>query len=75
MAVEEQVSVIYCGVRGHLDKVDPSKITQFEKDFLAHIRATQTELLAKIAKEGSISPEMDNDLKKIVIDFMASWSA
>jgi hypothetical protein len=33
-----QVSVIYCGVRGFLDKVDPARITEFEKGFLAHIK-------------------------------------
>lgn len=38
MAIEEQVAVIYCGVRGYLDKMDPAKITAFEKEFLAHIR-------------------------------------
>lgn len=38
MAIEEQVAVIYCGVRGYLDKMDPAKITGFEKEFLAHIR-------------------------------------
>lgn len=38
MAIEEQVAVIYCGVRGHLDKLDPSKITTFEKEFLQHIK-------------------------------------
>lgn len=38
MAIEEQVAVIYCGVRGYLDKMDPAKITSFEKEFLAHIR-------------------------------------
>merc|ERR1711948_176519 len=27
MPIEDQVAVIYCGVRGFLDKVDPSKIT------------------------------------------------
>lgn len=37
MAIEEQVAVIYCGVRGHLDKLDPSKITAFEKEFSQHI--------------------------------------
>jgi len=75
MAVEVQVAVIYCGVRGHLDKVDPSKITQFEKDFTAHVLATETDLLAHIAKELSISPETDEKLKKVVLDFMATWSA
>uniref|UniRef100_A0A8C6KNH1 ATP synthase subunit alpha n=1 Tax=Nothobranchius furzeri TaxID=105023 RepID=A0A8C6KNH1_NOTFU len=37
MAIEEQVAVIYAGVRGHLDKMEPSKITKFEKAFLQHI--------------------------------------
>merc|ERR1712139_330700 len=37
MAIEEQVAVIYCGVRGFLDKVDPSKITDFEKKFSEHV--------------------------------------
>merc|ERR1711963_521092 len=75
MAVGEQVAVIYCGVRGHLDKVDPTKITKFEKDFLTHIRVTEKDLLARIAKEGSLSPESDAALKKVVLDFMSSWSA
>lgn len=31
MAIEDQVAVIYAGVKGHLDKIDPSKITKFER--------------------------------------------
>ena len=38
MPIEEQVAVIYCGVRGFLDKIDPAKITDFEKNFLAHVK-------------------------------------
>lgn len=38
MAIEEQVAVVYCGVRGFLDKLDPSKITKFEQEFLTHIK-------------------------------------
>lgn len=38
MAIEEQVAVVYCGVRGFLDKMEPSKITAFEKEFLQHIK-------------------------------------
>nr|CAD7423445.1 unnamed protein product [Timema monikensis] len=73
MAIEEQVAVIYCGVRGHLDKVDPAKITTFEKEFLQHIKATQQPLLASIAKEGKISEEVDATLKKIVAEFLITF--
>ena len=48
MAIQEQVAVIYCGVRGFLDKVDPSKITDFEKKFMEHIKATQGPLLDQV---------------------------
>merc|ERR1719482_1023276 len=30
MPIEDQFAVIYCGVRGFLDKVDPARITEFE---------------------------------------------
>merc|ERR1712020_534515 len=73
MAIEEQVAVIYCGVRGFLDKVDPSRITEFEKKFMEHVRATQRPLLDQIGKDGHLSADSDAALKKVVTDFMASF--
>lgn len=73
MAIEDQVAVIYTGVRGYLDKLDPSKINEFEKEFLQHIRSSHRDVLATIAEEGKISEETDTRLKKIVTDFMASY--
>jgi len=72
MAIEEQVAVIYCGVRGFLDKMDPSKITDFEKRFLEHVKATQKPLLDQIAKDGHLSEASDKALNKVVTDFMAT---
>jgi F-type H+-transporting ATPase subunit alpha len=74
MAIEEQVAVIYCGVRGHLDKMDPAKITAFEKEFLAHIRANERELLNKIAAEGKIAEDVDAKLKQIVLSFLSTFT-
>jgi len=75
MAIEEQVPVIYCGVRGYLDKMDPSKITAFEKEFLAHIKASHADILTAIAQDGKISDETDAKLKKVVLDFLATFQA
>lgn len=74
MAIEEQVAVIYCGVRGHLDKLDPAKITAFEKEFLQHIKTSHKDILAAIAKEGKISDDVDGKLKNIVTSFLSSFS-
>uniref|UniRef100_A0A7N8WNY5 ATP synthase subunit alpha n=1 Tax=Mastacembelus armatus TaxID=205130 RepID=A0A7N8WNY5_9TELE len=73
MAIEEQVAVIYAGVRGHLDKMEPSKITKFEKAFLQHIRSQHQELLTTIKTDGKISEAADAKLKQIVLNFLSSF--
>lgn len=74
MAIEEQVAVIYCGVRGYLDKMEPSKITAFEKEFLAHVKTNEQALLSQIATDGKISDETDAKLKTVVTNFLATYS-
>lgn len=74
MAIEEQVAVIYCGVRGYLDKTDPAKITAFETEFLAHVKSSHADLLATIAKENIISEASDAKLKKLVTEFVAGFT-
>merc|ERR1712223_146674 len=74
MAIEERVAAIYCGVRGFLDKIDPSKITDFEKKFLEHVLATQRPLLDAIAKDGHLSADSDAKLNVVVKEFMATYA-
>uniref|UniRef100_A0A672IDB9 ATP synthase subunit alpha n=1 Tax=Salarias fasciatus TaxID=181472 RepID=A0A672IDB9_SALFA len=73
MAIEEQVTVIYAGVRGHLDKMEPSKITKFEAAFLQHILSQHQDLLAAIRADGKISEASDAKLKQIVLTFLSSF--
>merc|ERR1712038_2023530 len=74
MAIEEQVAAIYCGVRGYLDKVEPSKITEFERKFTEHIRATNKPLLDQIAKDGHLSEASDKAMQGVVKDFIATYA-
>lgn len=75
MAVEEQVAIIYSGVRGYLDKVDPGLITAFEQAFLKHLQSSQQEVLKTIKKEGKITDATDVKLKEIVVNFLAGFLA
>ena len=75
MPIEDQVAVIYCGVRGFLDKVDPAKITDFEAAFVEHMKGTQQPLLDSIRTDGMLSATNDASLNKIVKEFLASWNA
>ena len=67
--------IIYAGVRGLLDKMEPSKITKFEAEFLKHLRASQQDLLGVIRAEGQLSKETDAKLRKVVLDFLAAFKA
>lgn len=75
MAIEEQVAVIYAGVRGYLDKLEPSKITKFENAFLSHVISQHQALLGNIRADGKISEQSDAKLKEIVTNFLAGFEA
>jgi len=75
LPIEEQVCIIYAGVRGHLDKLEPSKITKFEAEFLKHLRASQQELLNTIRAEGQLSKDADARLRQVVVNFLAAFKA
>ena len=75
MAIEEQVVSIYAGVRGHLDKMDPAKVTAFEAAYLQHVRSSHQDLLNTIRDEGQISQATEEKLKNIVISFIESFDS
>jgi len=73
MPIQDQVAVIYCGVRGFLDKVDPARITSFEAAFLEHVKGSHQAVLDTIKTDGMLSPESDKKLNEIVKAFMPTW--
>ncbi|EER39093.1 ATP synthase subunit alpha [Histoplasma capsulatum H143] len=74
MAVNEMVPLIFAGVNGHLDSIPVSKIQQWETDFLAHLKANESELLQTIEKEGQLSKELEAQLKDVTVAFNKSFS-
>ena len=75
MPVEEQIVVIYAGVRGYLDKMDPSAITQFEREYVIHIRSAQRDLLETIRVDRKITDETDRKMKEVILNFLAGFQA
>lgn len=50
MAAEEQVCVIYAGVRGFLDRLLTSEIPKFETKFLQHLKTNFPNVIERISK-------------------------
>jgi len=75
MDIAEQVATIYAGVRGHIDKLEPSKVTAFESAFVNHITTAHTDLLDTIRTDGYLSESTDAALKELVVSFVQSFEA
>jgi len=73
MDIAEQVAVIFAGVRGHLDKLDPARVTAFEAAFSEHVQTAHSALLDTIRNEGAISEATEAKLKEIVVSFMQNF--
>jgi len=72
MKAEEQVCLLYAGVRGFLDKLETSEIDRFEKLFLEELKAKHSNVLDSIAAHKELKQEVDDELNQILIDFIPS---
>ncbi|MAS04417.1 MAG: F0F1 ATP synthase subunit alpha [Ahrensia sp.] len=63
LKTEEQVSVIYAGVKGYLDKLPVSEVGKFEQGLLAHMRSEGKDVLEAIRTEQKLSDEIEEKLK------------
>ncbi|GMM45355.1 F1F0 ATP synthase subunit alpha [Pichia kluyveri] len=73
LSAEEQVPVIYAGVNGYLDKLPLDKITAFETEFLAYLKANETEILDAIKTKGQLTNELLAKLKSATESFVATF--
>lgn len=70
MPAEEQVCVLYAGVKGYLDKIATSDIAKFESLYLAHIKSKHSNLLDTIRKEGVLSDQSNAQVAAILEEFI-----
>jgi F-type H+-transporting ATPase subunit alpha len=69
LPVEEEVVVLYCGVKGYLDKLPVVKVGAFEKGLLTLFRAKHQGLLDAIRTEGALTAEIEGKLKAAIDDY------
>ncbi|KAF7714361.1 F-type ATP synthase subunit alpha, mitochondrial [Penicillium ucsense] len=75
MAVSDMVPLIFAGVNGLLDSIPVAKVLQWESDLLAHLKSSHPEIQETIEKEGQVSKELEEKLKKVIGDFNSSFNA
>ncbi|MEG3619383.1 F0F1 ATP synthase subunit alpha [Magnetovibrio sp. PR-2] len=74
LTVEEQVAIIYSGVKGYLDKIDTKDVTRYEHALLGEFRSKGADILATIRDEKALSEETEGKLAKFIEDFTKTFA-
>ena len=72
MSAEEQVCVLFAGVRGYLDKVQTADIGKFEQLYLAHLKSKHQSLLDTIRIEGQLTDKTNAEIASLLEEFIPS---
>ena len=74
MVVEEQVAVIFAGVKGYLDAISLNDIGRFEAGLLDVLRGSGQDILSAIRDEQKISDETEAALRKAIESYAKSFA-
>src|ERR1700749_341127 len=66
LAVEEQVCVIYAGVKGFLDKVKVEEVGKYEQGLLRELRGRAVDILNAVRTDKALKPEIEEKLKALL---------
>ncbi|MDT8287271.1 MAG: F0F1 ATP synthase subunit alpha, partial [Elusimicrobiales bacterium] len=69
MATEEQIAVLFAGVRGHLDEIDVPLVRKFEEGLVARIREKYPKLLPDIAARKELDADLEARLLSAIAEF------
>ncbi|AZL15689.1 F0F1 ATP synthase subunit alpha [Rickettsiales endosymbiont of Stachyamoeba lipophora] len=75
LQVEEQVIILYAGVRGYLDNIPTNKVQQFEKDLLNILKLQHKDLLNVIAEEQKISEATEGKIKELLGNLVSNYTS
>ncbi len=74
LPAEEQVAVIFAGVKGYLDGIAVSDVTRFAESLLSEIRVKGQEILETIREEKAISDATEEKLKSFMDSFSKTFA-
>jgi F-type H+-transporting ATPase subunit alpha len=69
VAVVDQVMIIYAATKGHLDKIERSKVGKWEDQFIRFMREQKPEVRDALAKQRKLTP----DLEKQIVDCISQF--
>ena len=73
LSVEEQVIIIFAGIKGYLDQVDLSKILKFEESALKALRSDRSDIISEIKNDGKISESCEEKIRDFLSNLVKNF--
>ena len=67
--MERQISIIYAGTRGFLDKYPVDVLAQYEQQLYSFLESKYSEILKEVKEVKEISEDLDNRMKAAFTEF------
>lgn len=75
LSVSEQVAVVYAGLNGYLDEIDPKVVSDFCLGLRGYLKSSKAKYGEIIASEKKLTDEAETLLKDAIIEFKQSFTA
>ncbi len=74
VSLSDMVIGIYAGTKGFADKIEVSRMKDWEYEMLRFMNSSHPQIVSEIAKGGKIGPELEAQLREALNTFNATWS-
>ena len=74
LPIEQQVVILFTGVKGYLDDIKIADVTRFEQLLLDEFRTKGTDILTTIREENSLSEETEEKISKFIRTFAENFA-
>ena len=75
LPMEKQVTIIFAGTKGFLDKFPVNTLADYEKELYGYVEANEPGLFEELREKQAISPELEEKMKKTLTAFGETFKA
>ena len=75
LPMEKQVTIIFAGTKGFLDKFPVNTLADYEKELYGYIEANEPTIFTELREKQVISPELEEKMKKTLATFGETFKA
>jgi F-type H+-transporting ATPase subunit alpha len=75
LPMEKQVTIIFAGTKGFLDKFPVNTLADYEKELYTYIETNEPSIFTELQEKQVISPELEEKMKKTLATFGETFKA